>query len=142
MILGPEIFSALNIKIHFVYICSPLIRRQAKLEEAVNQRLEILESNLLQQIKSVNTNVNHTKDGLMTPKSKAIDQIQKQLEASHAQLKELASRHMLPTQAPVPEDNKKEETKVLQGNYILCYMSLSTCGQQKIRPACITVKSA
>ena len=141
VILGHDIFSALNIEIHFVCICSPLIRRQAKLEEAVNQRLEILESNLLQQIKSVNTNVNHTKGGLMTPKSKAIDQIQKQLEASHAQLKELASRHMLPTQAPVPED-KKEETKVLQGNYILCYMSLNTCGQQKIRPACITVKSA
>ena len=100
-----------------VFIFSPLIRRQAKLEEAVNKRLEILESNLLQQIKSVNTNVNHNQDGLMTPKSKAIDQIQKQLEASHAQLKELASRHMVPAQAPVPEnsDTNQDEKKVLQG---------------------------
>ena len=94
---------------------SPLIRRQAKLEDAVNKRLEILESNLLQQIKSVNTNVNHTQDGLMTPKSKAIDQIQKQLETSHAQLKELASRHQLPPPISVPNPDKQEDTKILQG---------------------------
>ena len=104
-----------------------MIRRQAKLEEAVNKRLEILESNLLQQIKSVNTNVNHNQDGLMTPKSKAIDQIQKQLEASHAQLKELASRHMVPAQAPVSDNSNtsQEEKKVLQGKkWILYYRTV------------------
>ena len=84
----------------------------------------------------MNTNVNHNQDGLMTPKSKAIDQIQKQLEASHAQLKELASRHMVPAQAPISEksDTNQEEKKVLQGkNRLLLYSKTCVKRPLKIR---------
>lgn len=86
----------------------------------MNKRLEILENNLLQQFKSVhNVNVNHTQNGLMTPKSKAITEIQKQLEASHEQLKELANRHMVPPPQAVPVENKQtEEPKVLKGEQV------------------------
>ena len=104
-----------------LFLFSPLIRRQAELEEAVNKRLEILESNILQQIKTVNVSTNHSQDGLMTPKSKAIDQLQKQLEVSHAQLKELASRHMPPPPPPTAagKEMNKDESRVLQGQLII-----------------------
>ena len=68
----------------------------------------------------------------MTPKSKAIDQIQKQLEASHAQLKELASQHMPPPPPPLPaaEENRTEKHRVLQGQLMQYGYKPVLCGIQ------------
>lgn len=55
--------------------------------------------------------------GVQTPKTKAIQEMQRQLAASHAQLKEIASRHMVSPPLVQPDNTGKVQNteKVLNG---------------------------
>lgn len=72
---------------------SPLMRRQEEFEETVRQRFKELENNLLRQM---TTNL----AGAPTPKTSAIYEMQKQLAASQAHLKELTSLHKITAPSP------------------------------------------
>ncbi|XP_053374888.1 kinesin-like protein KIF22 [Mercenaria mercenaria] len=91
---------------------SPLMKRQEQWEETVNKRLQELESNLITQMKTIHTVLPvDVANGAQTPKTKAIQEMQRQLAASHAQLKELASRHMVsppPVQPVAPVQPEKQ----------------------------------
>ncbi|KAL4224354.1 Kinesin-like protein kif22 [Mactra antiquata] len=77
---------------------SPLIKRQEQWEETVNKRLQQLETNLINQMKSINpvlsSQSSEQGDVPQTPKTKAIQEMQRQLVESQAQLRELANKHL------------------------------------------------
>ncbi|OWF55341.1 kinesin-like protein KIF22-B [Mizuhopecten yessoensis] len=74
---------------------SPLLRRQNRLEETVNRRLEDLEKNILNQMREMA----HT-NGQPASNPDFMSQLQKQLEASRQQLQTIA--HHTPPSSPVP----------------------------------------
>ncbi|KAH3882535.1 kinesin-like protein KIF22 [Dreissena polymorpha] len=82
---------------------SPLIKRQEAWEETVNRRLQQMESNLITQMQAFKP---PTASGscAQTPKTKAINELRRQLEENQAQFRELASRHLI---SPPPNASNK-----------------------------------
>ncbi|XP_060067910.1 kinesin-like protein KIF22-B [Ylistrum balloti] len=86
---------------------SPLLRRQNRLEETVNRRLEDLEKNILNQMKEMT----HT-TGQSAPNPDFMSQLHKQLEASRQQLQTIA--HHTPPASPSPPRVLTDKTNVLK----------------------------
>ncbi|XP_069136429.1 kinesin-like protein KIF22-B [Argopecten irradians] len=86
---------------------SPLLRRQNRLEETVNQRLQELEKNILNQMKEMSN-----ASGQSAQNPDFLSQLSKQMEASRQQLQSIA--HHTPPASPVPPQVLADKTNISQ----------------------------